>query len=124
RFMFLYGALSWTFAIIYVGLFMLALVKLGGSRLGVFGIIVAGAFAFFVLRNLLSGIGGGEIMKMFLQRHKRATVWGSVLLGIPAILLAIQSEDRASGPLQVRSVSRAELRAQVSGFLEKVNFDE
>jgi putative peptide zinc metalloprotease protein len=124
KFMFLYGALSWTFAIVYVGLFMLALVKLGGVRLGVFGIILAGAFAIFVLRNLLSGIGGGEIMKMFLQRHKRATVWGSVLLGIPAILLAVQSEEKAGGAFQIRSVTRAELRAQVSGFLEKVNFDE
>ncbi len=61
---------------------------------------------------------------MFLYRHKRATVWSSVLLGIPMILFAIPSEERAGGAFQIRAVNRVEMRAKVSGFLEEVWFDE
>jgi putative peptide zinc metalloprotease protein len=85
---------------------------------------IAGFLAFFILRNLVSGVGGGEFMKMLLQRHKRATVWGSILLGIPVLLFAIPSEERAGGAFQIRSVTRIEVRAEVTGILKKVLIDE
>jgi multidrug efflux pump subunit AcrA (membrane-fusion protein) len=123
-FLFLYGILSWCFCIVYVSLAMVGLIKLGGLRLGMVGMAIAGFLAFFILRNLVSGVGGGEFMKMLLQRHKRATVWGSILLGIPVILFAIPSEERAGGAFQIRSVTRIEVRAEVTGILKKVLIDE
>src|SRR5262249_53549140 len=66
----------------------------------------------------------GEVSKMIRMRHKRTVVWALGLGGLVAGLWLIEVEDRAGGTFQVRSVTRAELRAPVAGFLRDVTCEE
>jgi len=61
---------------------------------------------------------------MIRQRHKRTVVWVLVFSGLVAGLCLIEIEDRPGGAFRVRAVTRAELRAPVSGFLREVHCEE
>src|SRR5262249_25163346 len=72
----------------------------------------------------LQGLLGGEVRKMILMRPKRTAVWLLFSGAVPAMLCFGKMEDRATGPFQLRSATRAELRAPVAGFVREVYFDE
>jgi multidrug efflux pump subunit AcrA (membrane-fusion protein) len=95
-----------------------------GARLGLLGLAAVGLLALLSLRGLFHGFTAGEVRNMIRFRHKRAVIWALLLGGGPAALFLIPMADRASGPFQVRSTVRAELRAPVAGFLKEVCGDE
>jgi multidrug efflux pump subunit AcrA (membrane-fusion protein) len=61
---------------------------------------------------------------MITSRRMRTAFWGVALATVPAVLFAIQMDDRSSGSFQVRPVTRSELRAPVAGFLRDISHDE
>lgn len=61
---------------------------------------------------------------MIRLRHKRTALWATVLGGLLSGLWLIEIEDRAGGSFQVRSATRAELRAPVAGFVREVHREE
>lgn len=61
---------------------------------------------------------------MFLLRRKQMIAWLLLLVAVPPVMQLVEVEDRASGPFHVRPAVRAELRAEVAGFLREVHFDE
>ena len=88
--------------------------------LGIGGIALLG---FVSARRLFQGCAAGEVRNMIVMRHKRTAVWLLLLGAVAAALYFIEIEDRSSGPFQVRSATRAELRASAAGFLKEVYFD-
>ena len=61
---------------------------------------------------------------MFTTRRVRAMVWLVGGASIIAGLLFIPKEQRASGPCEVRSGSRVEVRAPVAGFIRDIEVYE
>ena len=61
---------------------------------------------------------------MIYKRRKRTALWVLALGAMSAVLSFVEIKDRASGDFEVRSVARAELRAQVAGFLREAYYDE
>src|SRR5438876_5770113 len=57
---------------------------------------------------------------MIRLRHKRSIIWALVLGSLGTGLQVVQIDDWAGGPFQVRSVTRAELRAPVAAFVKEV----
>jgi multidrug efflux pump subunit AcrA (membrane-fusion protein) len=119
-----YGLCSWLFSLIYVALMLLGLVRLFGMRWGVVGVGLAALLAVLLLKNLLGGVMGGEVVKMIRFRRWRTLVWVLVLAAVPAVLYFGHAEDKATGSFVVRPASRAELRAPVAAFLAEVYVDE
>jgi multidrug efflux pump subunit AcrA (membrane-fusion protein) len=74
--------------------------------------------------RLFRGLSAGEVSAMIRLRRRRAAVWALALAALAAGLCLIEIEDRAGGEFQMRSVTRAELRAPAAGFLREVYRDE
>jgi multidrug efflux pump subunit AcrA (membrane-fusion protein) len=124
RFLLSYGMLSLLFSLVFLVLMLLAFSRFLGSRWGLVGFVIAGLLGMVMLRGLCRGLVLGEVRKMILSRHKRTAVWLLLLGAVAAALYFIEIEDRASGSFQVRPVTRAELRAPLSGFLREIHVEE
>jgi putative peptide zinc metalloprotease protein len=124
KFLLRYGAASWLFSLCYLALMLIGLSALLGARWGWAGIAVVTFLGVFTMQGFFAGLGGGEFRQMVFQRRKRTTVWMLALLIAAAVLCFIEVEDRASGTFSIHPPTRAELRAQVSGFLHEVYFDQ
>jgi multidrug resistance efflux pump len=124
RLLLVFGLTSWAFSVFYVTLMMVGLSHFLGGRLGQPGVAAVGVLGWIILPGLFSGFNGGEVLKMFLKRHKRLVIIGAVLGVAGALLWLVQPEDQANGNFKVRPVTRAELRAPVSGFLRAVYADD
>ena len=61
---------------------------------------------------------------MITKRFVRTAVWVIVLLGAAAALWFGRLEEKAHGSFVVRSATRADVRAPVTGLLKAVDFDE
>jgi putative peptide zinc metalloprotease protein len=119
-----YGLVSWLYSLAFLALSLVVMSHFLGERLGPVGLVAVVLLALMSLRGLLHGFTAGEVRNMILLRHKRTVVWALLLVAGPAALFLIPIEDRASGPFQVRSAVRGELRAPVAGFLQAVCCDE
>jgi multidrug efflux pump subunit AcrA (membrane-fusion protein) len=124
HFLLVFGLVSWLFSLVFLILTLVALMQYLSTPWGVVGLVVAGLLGFMTLRGLLRGFLGGEVRKMIFMRHKRTAAWLMFSGVVPALLFLVQMEDRASGPFQLRSASRAELRAPIAGFVREIYFDE
>jgi multidrug efflux pump subunit AcrA (membrane-fusion protein) len=124
RFLLGFGVASWLFSLTFLVVMIVALGRFLDDRLGLVGLSGAFLLGWVSVRGLFHGLSGGEVRTMMLKRHKRKVVWLLILGAIAAALYFIEVEDRASGPFQVRPAIRAELRANVAGFLKSVHFEE
>ncbi|MCI0381409.1 MAG: efflux RND transporter periplasmic adaptor subunit [Gemmataceae bacterium] len=124
RFLLGFGLVSWLYSLVFLALMLWAFFHFlwsGWGWLGLGGIVLLGWAS---TRGLFQGFSAGEVRKMLLLRHKRTVVWLLLVGGAAAALYFIEIEDRSSGPFQVRAATRAELRAEVAGFLKEVYCDE
>src|SRR5262249_43198758 len=115
---------SWLFSMTYLILMLVVFYYFLGSRWGVVGDACVALLGLTTVPGMFRGLGGGEVNQMIRLRWKRTAIWFLVLVGIPAALIFIEVEDRASGHFQVRGATRVELRAPAAGFLKEIHFDE
>lgn len=120
----LYGMISWTFSLAFLGVMFVHVLRLLDSVWGLFGSCGLAFVASLVVRRLFRGFSKGELYKMLTTRHVRTALWAMGLLAVPAILCLFHVQDRAGGDFQVRPGTRVEIRAPVAGFLKAVHFDE
>ncbi|MCH8043481.1 MAG: hypothetical protein IID44_07160 [Planctomycetes bacterium] len=123
-FLLCYGIASWVFSLSLVTLILFGLGRYLEGQLGGIGIAMVAMLAVMVGRRRLGGTTQGEFTKMIFKRHKRKAIWLAIIGGIIAAMLLVPMHDRAEGTFEVRSLSRAELRAPVAGFLREVYFEE
>src|SRR5262249_27413416 len=123
-FLLCFGVASWLFSLTFLVVMLVALGRFLEDRWGLVGLGGAFLLGWASMRSLFQGLSGGEIRTMMLKRHKRKVVWLLIFGAVAAALYFIEVADRASGPFQVRPAIRAELRANVAGFLKAVHFEE
>jgi putative peptide zinc metalloprotease protein len=125
KFLFIYGMCSWLFSIGIVCLMFYWMGKFWHKHLGGLGVGMIVPLALLVGNTLFRDVFTGENgIVLLLKRHVRAAVWLSLIGGTIAGLTLIPITDRATGTFEIKPVKRAELRAEVSGFLHEVRFDE
>jgi multidrug resistance efflux pump len=124
RFLLTYGLVSWLYSLAFLALSLVVLSHFLGARLGWLGLAAVVLLGWLSVHGLFHGFTAGEVRKMILFRRKRTVVWALLLGSVSAALCLIPMDDRASGPFQVRTAVRAELRAPVAGFLHSVCCDE
>jgi multidrug efflux pump subunit AcrA (membrane-fusion protein) len=124
RFLLAFGMASWAFTLFFVALMLWGFFQYFWAGLGWLGLGAVTLLGYTTSRGLFHGLSGGEITIMITKRWKRTAAWMIVLGGAAAALCLVHIEDRASGPFQVRPATRAEVRAQVAGFLQAVYFTE
>jgi len=119
-----YGAASWAFSVVVVGVILVAVAQLLDAPLGPLGMILALVLGTLAGRNLFRGVTNGEFGAMVVNRWTRAGTWLAALGGFGAALMMIEFEDWAAADFRIRSESRQEVRAEASGFLAEVLYDE
>ncbi|HZN37052.1 MAG TPA: HlyD family efflux transporter periplasmic adaptor subunit [Pirellulaceae bacterium] len=119
-----YGLASWLYSLAFLSLMLWGFFQFLWSSWGWAGLACVGWLSWVSAGGLFRGISSGEVRNMFLLRHKRLFGWLLLLVAAPPTMQVITVEDRVTGPFQVRSASRAELRAEVAGFLREVHFTE
>lgn len=123
-FLLAFGLACWLFSFVYLGLFLIGLGHLLGSRGRWLALGLVGVMSVYLLRMMLADLTGGEVVKMLKFRRRRASTCAFLGIGLLGLLCLWQVEDRASGQFRLRPAIRAELRAPVSGFLHAVYYDE
>jgi multidrug efflux pump subunit AcrA (membrane-fusion protein) len=124
RWLLLYGLVGWLYALAFLALSLIALQWLWGPSWGWLGVAGAAVLGFVSIRGIFYGFSTGEVTIMFRVRHLRTAFWGLGLGGLGAALFMVPVADRVSGPFQVRPAARAELRAPVAGFIQRVSVEE
>ncbi|MBI1913640.1 MAG: efflux RND transporter periplasmic adaptor subunit [Planctomycetes bacterium] len=124
RFLLLYGSLAWLFSLGFLVLVLAGLFTFCGTHWGWAGYGLVALLGMVTTRGQFRDLAAGEVTHMLRLRRKRAVGWLVLLGAAAAALCLVEIEDWAGGSFQVRSASRAELRAPVAGFLQDVYADE
>ncbi len=119
-----YGLVSWTFSLTFLVFVFVNIAALAGSRGGWGGVLLTLFLGSVTIRRLFRGINNGEVLAMFKGRPVRIAIWLTLLAAVPMIMGAVHMEERVGGTFHVRTGKRLEVRAEVSGFLKEVHFDE
>jgi len=119
-----FGLASWLYSVVFLALMFVAMIALLGRDWGWLGAIAVASVGCLSLWGLFRGIAGGEVRKMIFTRHKRAVTWLVGLGGLVAVSALVQMEDRAGASFRLRPADRAELRAEVAGFVREVYCDQ
>lgn len=124
RFLLAFGIASWGFTAFFLALMLWGFFEYLWASLGWLGLGAVTLLGYTTTRGLFQGLCDGEFVIMITTRLLRTAAWICVLAGAAAALCLIEIEDRASGPFQVRSIVRSEVRAPVAGFLLAVHCNE
>jgi multidrug efflux pump subunit AcrA (membrane-fusion protein) len=119
-----YGLFSWLYSFTFLSLMLWAFFRFLWSSWGWPGLGGVLLLATMSMPGLFRGLSNGEVQNMLRLRHKRTAMWIVFLGTVGAGLHVVEVEDRSSGPFLVRPVTRAELRAEVAGFVREIQFDE
>lgn len=120
----LYGAVSWSFSLIFMVIMLVEFVRYLGARGGVFGIGFTLFLGWLTMKRLFRGFYAGELFKMVATRRLRTVAWLSVIAAVPVLPCIARVEERAGGTFQIRPGTRVEIRAEVAGFLKEVHGEE
>ncbi|MDB5384414.1 MAG: peptidase [Planctomycetaceae bacterium] len=120
----LYGMISWSFSLAFLTLVFANVAGLARSRGGWIGGVLTIFLGTLTIKRLLRGLNGGEIRKMITTRISRTTIWLAILGLAPVFMSVVQMEESAGGTFHVRTGKRLEIRAEVSGFVKEIHFDE
>jgi putative peptide zinc metalloprotease protein len=119
-----YGLASLLFSLGFLAASLGVLGRLARAELGWVGLAGVGVLGVLGLGGLLTGLAGGEVMRMVLTRHRRTAAWLTALGAAAAAVVAVEVPDRSGGPFRLRSATRAEVRAPAAGFVRDVGCDE
>lgn len=120
----LYGMVSWTFSLTFLIVVFVNVASLARSRGGLLGALLTVFLGTLTIKRLLRGLNGGEVRKMITTRFGRTTIWLALLGTASCVMAFVHMEESAGGTFHVRTGKRLEIRAEVSGFLKEVHFDE
>lgn len=120
----LYGMISWCFSFLFLIFVFVNIAGLARSRGGWIGACLTLFLGTFTIKRLLRGLNGGEVRKMITTRFGRTTIWMGLLAAAPFLMMFVHMDDNAGGTFHVRTGKRLEVRAEVSGFLKEIHFDE
>lgn len=119
-----YGVLSWCFAIVFLDLIFLRLLKLVSDNFGVAGVVFSCLLLMFALRRVFKGFFQGEFGIMLKTRRKRTMAWVGGIATVAVAMFVIPTNRYASGDFEVRAGRRLEVPAPVSGFIARIHVDE
>jgi multidrug resistance efflux pump len=124
RFLLAYGLASWLFSLFFLALMLVGFYQFLGARWGPAGVALTVLLGWATVPGMFQGFAGGEVRNMMLKRPRRSAAWLLACGGLAAVLFFCRMEDRAGGPFEVCSTTRAEIRAPVAGFLREVYYEE
>jgi multidrug resistance efflux pump len=115
-----YGATAWLYSLAFLLLMFAALTRFAGTRWGAAGAVAAVVLGGMVTRPLFRNFSFGEAGVMVRTRRARTIAWLCAAAAVLAGAFLIPINDRVSGPFEVRSVGRREVRAPVAGFVRAI----
>ncbi|MFM9966636.1 MAG: efflux RND transporter periplasmic adaptor subunit [Planctomycetaceae bacterium] len=122
--LFCYGAMAWLFAIGFLNIVFLRMLKYVSDEFGLLGVVSTSLLIVFAFKRVFRGFFKSECMTMNKTRHKRTLAW---LLGgaaIPAVLFIVPVKHYATGDFEVRPGDRHEIHAPVTGFISRILIEE
>ena len=122
--LFCYGAMAWLFAIGFLDIVFLRMLKYVSNEFGVLGVVSTSLLIVIAFKRVFRGFFKSECMAMIKTRHKRTLAW---LLGgaaIPAVLFIVPVKHYATGDFEVRPGDRHEIHAPVTGFISRILIEE
>ena len=122
--LFCYGAMAWLFAIGFLDIVFLRMLKYVSNEFGVLGVVSTSLLMVIAFKRVFRGFFKSECMAMIKTRHKRTLAW---LLGgaaIPAVLFIVPVKHYATGDFEVRPGDRHEIHAPVTGFISRILIEE
>jgi putative peptide zinc metalloprotease protein len=123
RHLLFYGLVSILYQVAFLTIALVAITRLQTQRFGAAGLAAGALLVGLSGRRLFSGFSAGEFSTMIRTRPRRSRVWAVAAVAAASIAL-VPFPDRTGGPFLVRAARRAEICAQVSGFLREVCVDE
>lgn len=122
--LFCYGAMAWIFAIGFLDIVFLRMLKYVSNEFGVLGVVSTSLLIVIAFKRVFRGFFKSEFTAMIKTRHKRTFAW---LLGgaaIPAVLFLVPVKHYATGDFEVRPGDRHEIHAPVTGFISRILIEE
>jgi putative peptide zinc metalloprotease protein len=119
-----FGLASWLFSVMFLALMLLATLGFVWPRWAWPGAVAVMSLGLVSARGLFQGFAAGEVHNMIVNRRRRAALWLLGLSAMAVVLCQVEIGDRASGSFRIHTMSRAELRAPVAGFLNEIYFNE
>ena len=122
--LFCYGAMAWLFAIGFLDIVFLRMLKYVSNEFGLLGVVSTSLLMVIAFKRVFRGFFKSECMAMIKTRHKRTLAW---LLGgaaIPAVLFIVPVKHYATGDFEVRPGDRHEIHAPVTGFISRILIEE
>lgn len=120
----LYGIFSWIFAIIFLDLVFLQLLKGANAHFGMVGIAFTMLLLAYAMRRVFKGFWGGEFMTMVKTRTTRTAAWCLGIAGTIGLICIFPTRHLATGEFVVHPSTRVEVHAPVAGFIETIHVEE
>lgn len=124
RALLIYGILSWCFAIFFLDLLFLRLLKYVGDEFGVTGTAFLCLLLGFALRRVFKGLFKSEFAKMIKDRKARTLMWVTGVAAVVLVPFVIPVPHYAAGNFEVRPSKRFEVPAPVTGFIARIHVEE
>lgn len=124
RVLFWYGAMAWTFAIGFLDVVFLRMLKYVSNEFGTLGVVSTSLLMVIAFKRVFRGFFKSEFMAMIKTRHKRTFAWLAGLTAIPAVLFIVPVKHYATGDFEVRPGDRHEIHAPVTGFISRILIEE
>lgn len=121
RTLLIYGLFCWLFALVFLDLIFLRMLKYLGDEFGVIGVCFMTLLLAFAMRRVFKGFFSSEFSKMIQFRKTRTAGWLIVIVAGVATLFLLPIKHYATGEFEVRPGQMFQLHAQVSGYVQRVH---
>lgn len=115
-----YGLMSWLFALAFLNIVLINMVKYATLEFGIFGLIFGCLLMFYALRRVFRGFLGKEFLKMLQLRRLRLLLWAGGAVACVALLFVIPTRHNVSGEFEVRPMDCMDIPAPLGSFLGTV----
>jgi putative peptide zinc metalloprotease protein len=115
-----YGLMSWLFALAFLNIVLINMVKYATLEFGVFGLFFGCLLMFYALRRVFRGFLGREFLKMLQLRRLRLLLWTGGVVGCIALLFIIPTRHNVSGEFEVRPMDCMDVPAPIGSFIGTV----
>lgn len=115
-----YGLMSWLFALAFLNIVLINMVKYATLEFGLFGLIFGCLLMFYAVRRVFRGFLGKEFLKMLQLRRLRLLVWGAGAATCVALLFVIPTRHNVSGEFEVRPMDCMDIPAPLGSFIDQV----
>ena len=120
RLLFVYGMMSWFFAIAFLNIVLLNMIQYATLEFGVLGLLFGCVLLVYAMRRVFRGFLGKEFLKMLQHRRLRMLVWAGGVAGSLALLFIIPMRHNVSGEFEVRPLDCMDVPAPLGSFISTV----